>query len=52
MKDPELEVVIGFLNGNLDISKISKTYIVVITKVKNPRVISEFRSISLCSVVY
>lgn len=41
VKDEVLEVVLGFLNSNMDISEINKTFLCLIAKVKNPIVISD-----------
>lgn len=45
------EVVLRFLNENMDISEINKTVLYLNLKLKNPTVISKFCPISLCSVV-
>ncbi|XP_028073296.1 uncharacterized protein LOC114275454 [Camellia sinensis] len=40
------------LNGVDEISQINHTFIVLIPKIKNPKLMSEFQQISLCNVVY
>lgn len=44
--------VLGILNDGRDVSLINDTYIVLIPKVKNPQLPSQFRPISLCNVVH
>ena len=44
--------VLGVLNGVDEISHINHTFIVLIPKIKNPKLMSEFRPICECYVVY
>ena len=43
---------LNMLNGQSQLVDINKTHIVLISKTKEPRHISQFRLISLCNVVY
>lgn len=47
-----LRVVLGFLNGSMDISSLNETFVMLIHKVKDPKVIKEYQPISLCHVIY
>ena len=44
--------VLDFLNGSVFHGDINETYIALISKIKNPTHITEFRLISLCNVIY
>lgn len=46
-----LNVLLGFLNGSLDISTLN-TFMVLISKTKDPKKVSKCCPISLCNVVY
>jgi len=50
--DTVVDVVLEFLNNGHMLLDINHTYIVLISKVKNPEKMSDFRPISLCNVVY
>ncbi|KAL5555093.1 hypothetical protein UlMin_037329 [Ulmus minor] len=43
---------LGFTNGELPLGSINETIITLLPKIKNPTRILEFRSISLCNVLY
>ena len=45
-------VVLGFLNGGTFEPIINQTYIALIPPKKKPSVVSDFRPISLCNVIY
>lgn len=47
-----LSTVLGCLNGDLDISDLNDTFITLIPKVKRPKIMAEFRPISLCNFLY
>lgn len=47
-----LRVVLGFLNGNGDITKLNKTILCFIPEIKNSRKVTEFLAISLCNLAY
>lgn len=40
------------MNDGEDISYLSKTYIALISKIKEPKRVSEFRRINLCNIIY
>ena len=50
--DTVVDVVLEFLNNGHMLPDINHTYIVLISKVKNPEKMSDFRPISLCNVIY
>ncbi|KAL5552000.1 hypothetical protein UlMin_002176 [Ulmus minor] len=43
---------LGFVNGGHPLGSINETIITLLPKIKNPTRITEFRSISLCNVLY
>ena len=45
-------VVLDFLNDGIMLPALNHTNIVLIHKVKNPEMMSDFRPISLCNVFY
>lgn len=47
-----IEVCKLFLNSDCSIGDINDTKITLIPKCKNPSLLSEFRPISLCNVIY
>lgn len=40
------------LNGEMEVSSINLTHIVLIPKISNPSNMTHFRSINLCNVIY
>ncbi|XP_042965938.1 uncharacterized protein LOC122299618 [Carya illinoinensis] len=50
--DEVSKTVLDWLNGNSLIPSMNYTYIALIPKVKEPRMASDYRPISLCNVVY
>lgn len=46
------QAILSVLNSGHMLKKINYTYIVLISKVKNPKKVSDFRPISLCNVLY
>lgn len=46
------KTVLDFLNAGIIPHKFNETHIVLIPKVKDPKQVQEFRSISLCNVAY
>ena len=47
-----IDVVINFLNNENFIDDINQTFIILIPKVQNPKNMMQFRSLSLCNVIY
>jgi hypothetical protein len=47
-----IAAVLGSLNSGKILRAINHTYVTLIPKVKNPEVVTEFRPISLCNVIY
>lgn len=45
-------MVLDFLNHGISPPKFNETHIVLILKVKEPKRVTDYRSISLCNVVY
>jgi hypothetical protein len=52
LKDKVVSAVLGFLNGGDMPEVINQIILVLIPKVTNPQDMSQFRSISLCNVIY
>jgi hypothetical protein len=52
MKDSICNAVLDFLNGGVMPMEMNRTILVLIPKVKHPQSISQYRSISLCNVIY
>ena len=52
MGDTAVFAVLDFLNNGIMIPDINHTNIVLIPKVKNPKIMFDFRLISLCNVIY
>lgn len=50
--DDTCRICLQYLNGGLSIRDINKTLIVLISKVRDPRSMKDFRPISLCNVIY
>lgn len=50
--DEVCTTMLNFLNGGAFNDHINHTYIVLVSKVKNSVKVSDFRSISLCNVIY
>ena len=46
------EAVLSSLNSGSLLKSINYTFITLIPKVKNPEIVTEFRPISLCNVIY
>lgn len=44
--------VLGFLNGGVMPEVINRTLLVLIPKVENPQVLTQYRPLSLCNVLY
>lgn len=44
--------ILEVLNKSCDISSINETFIVLIPKIKKPQIVSKYRTISLCNVIY
>jgi hypothetical protein len=52
LKDDVVQAILDFLNGGTLPAGINDTAITLIPKVRNPQKISQYRPISLCSVLY
>uniref|UniRef100_A0A803PAC6 Reverse transcriptase domain-containing protein n=1 Tax=Cannabis sativa TaxID=3483 RepID=A0A803PAC6_CANSA len=52
LRNDVINAALSFLNGDGDIAPLNTTLITLIPKVKNPTVLTEYRPISLCSIVY
>ena len=50
--DDVLAAIINCLNSGFIPPSINHTFITLIPKVKSPTIVSEFRPISLCNVIY
>lgn len=47
-----LRIMLGFVNGELDISVLNETFFVLIPKIKRPMKVTKYCPISLCNMVY
>ena len=45
-------IVLRILNGEDSVEEINKNFIVIIPKVSKPTLLSQFRPISLCNMIY
>lgn len=52
LKENVIAALLGFLNGGDMPEEINRTLLVLIPKVANPQELSQYRSISLCNVLY
>lgn len=52
MEGETTNICLQILNGDLDIRPINRTLISLIPKVSSPKKVQDFRSISLCHVIY
>jgi hypothetical protein len=52
VKNEVCKSVLDFLNYGIFYSSINSTYIALIPKIKNPSVVTDYRPISLCNVLY
>ena len=52
MGDSVCRVCLSVLNDGKSMRDLNKTHVVVISKVKSPRSITEFQLISLCNMIY
>ena len=50
--DNVVSVVLEFLNTSYLLPDLNHTYIVLISKIKNPVKVFDYRPISLCNVIY
>ncbi|XP_035544636.1 uncharacterized protein LOC118348020 [Juglans regia] len=50
--DKVCSTVLDLLNGKTSFSSVNHTYIVLIPKSKDPKLVTEYRPISLCNVIY
>ena len=46
------KTVLDFLNFGVTPPKFNETHIVLITRTKNPKRVTEYKSFSLCNVIY